>query len=161
MFDSWPPWAILIGYGLLVWWLLPTRVSPVQFYGGQNKGGVAPGLWLLVASSAISWLFAKSVANAASLGQAFGIWGGIGYACYYLSFAVAAAGIYFIRTRGGYSSRSPTFSRLATAATCAKLFLLTPSAFASSTRCGPTPRSPASTSVKRAAVVTGPPPPRS
>ena len=123
MFAHWPPWAILFGYGALVWWLLPTRVSPAQFYGGQNKGGVAPGLMLLVASSAISWLFAKSVANAASLGQAFGIWGGIGYACYYLSFAVAAVGIYFIRTRGGYSSLAH-FLTARYGGTCAKLFLL-------------------------------------
>ena len=122
MFASVAPWAVLLGYAALIWWLMPTRVSPGQFYGGESDGGKAPGVFLLVASAAISWLFAKSIANAASLGAAFGIWGGIGYALYYLSFAVAAVGIYFIRVRGGYSSLSH-FLTARYGSLCAKLFL--------------------------------------
>ena len=117
------PWAVLLGYAALIWWLMPARVTPAQFYGGESDDGIAPGTFLLVASAAISWLFAKSIANAASLGAVFGIWGGIGYALYYLSFAVAAFGIYLIRTRGGYTSLSH-FLTARYSPLCAKLFLI-------------------------------------
>ena len=117
------PWAVLLGYAALIRWLMPVRVSPSQFYGGQSDSGNAPGVFLLVASATISWLFAKSIANAAALGAAFGIAGGIGYSLYYLSFAVAALGIYFIRTRGGYTSLSH-FLTARYSPTCAKLFLI-------------------------------------
>ena len=123
MFASVAPWAVLLGYAVLIWWLMPARVSPAQFYGGENDDGIAPGVFLLVASATISWLFAKSIANAAALGAAFGVWGGIGYALYYLSFAVAALGIYFIRTRGGYTSLSH-FLTSRYSPLCAKLFLI-------------------------------------
>lgn len=52
----------------------------------------------------ISWLFAKSLTNAADLGLAFGLVGGVAYAAYYLSFAVAGWVIYRMRTRGGFTS---------------------------------------------------------
>lgn len=58
----------------------------------------------MVFSAATSWIFAKSISNAANLGQAFGITGGIGYATYYLSFVVAVVAIYFIRVKGGFGS---------------------------------------------------------
>ena len=117
------PWAVLLGYATLIWWLSPTRVSPRQFYGGESDDGIPPSTVLLVASAAISWLFAKSIANAAALGAAFGIWGGIGYSLYYLSFAVAAVGIYSIRTRGGYTSLAH-FLTARYSPLCARLFLL-------------------------------------
>src|SRR5690606_29906573 len=94
------PWVVLLGYGVLVCGLAPKCVSAAQFFGGSSERGTPPGLWLLGASAAISWIFAKSIANAAALAQEFGIWGGVGYAIYYLSFFVAAAAIYLIRTRG-------------------------------------------------------------
>ena len=53
-------------------------------------------MWLLIFSVAITWVFAKSIANAADLAKAFGPIGGVGYATYYLSFFVAAGAIYFI-----------------------------------------------------------------
>jgi SSS family solute:Na+ symporter len=97
-------WALLAGYGFFVYRVVrqttPQKVSAPGFFEGQSQSGQAPGLWLLVASAAISWIFAKSIDNAASLGNAFGIWGGIGYALYYLSFVTAAIALYFIRTRG-------------------------------------------------------------
>ncbi len=61
---------------------------------------------MLVASAAVTWIFAKSIANAASLADAFGVIGGIGYGFYYFSFLVAGVAIYFIRTRGGHTSLS-------------------------------------------------------
>jgi len=101
---DWLPWVTLLVYGVLIWRLMPAGVTPIQFFRGSGRGGVEPGFWLLVASAAITWLFAKSIANAASLGQAFGLVGGIGYGLYYLSFIVAAVGIWFIRVRGGHGS---------------------------------------------------------
>ena len=49
-------------------------------------------------------MFAKSITNAANLGLAFGLVGGVAYAAYYLSFAVAGVVIYQLRTKGGYTS---------------------------------------------------------
>ncbi|MBI4183450.1 MAG: Na+/proline symporter [Proteobacteria bacterium] len=100
------PWAVLVGYGLLVWAMSPRRASPVQFFAGRSEAGAEPGLWLLVFSAAITWIFAKSIANAADLGKAFGLVGGVGYGVYYLSFLVAGLAIYLIRARGGHASLS-------------------------------------------------------
>ncbi len=93
------PWAVLAGYCLLVWRFSPRSVTAKQFFGGQSAAGKAPGLWLLVFSAAITWVFAKSIANAADLANAFGPIGGVGYATYYLSFFVAAGAIYPIFPR--------------------------------------------------------------
>ena len=46
-------------------------------------------------SAAITWIFAKSIANASDLSFAFGVTGGIGYTIYYLSFVIAGVAIYF------------------------------------------------------------------
>ncbi|MEL6605528.1 MAG: Na+/proline symporter [Cyanobacteria bacterium J06614_10] len=120
-------WALLAGYGFLIFGLVrtttPDKVSAIEFFEGQSKRGQSPGLWLLVSSAAISWIFAKSIDNAASLGNAFGITGGIGYAIYYLSFVTAAIALYYIRTVGGHSS-IPAFLVSKYGKVCARLFLL-------------------------------------
>ncbi|MHA1569448.1 MAG: Na+/proline symporter, partial [Alphaproteobacteria bacterium] len=117
------PWAVLLGYCVLVWLLSPRRTSPQQFFSGQSDQGAAPGLWLLVFSAAITWVFAKSISNAANLGAAFGWIGGLGYATYYLSFLVAAIAIFLIRTRGGFASLAE-FLVSKYGALCARLFLI-------------------------------------
>lgn len=117
------PWAVLFGYCLIVLRMTPQSVSPAQFFGGADAKGTAPGLWLLVASAAITWIFAKSIANAADLAGAFGIIGGIGYALYYLSFVVAGVAIYLIRVKGGYGSLAEFLAGKYGAA-CARLFLI-------------------------------------
>jgi hypothetical protein len=76
-----------------------------------------------VASAAISWIFAKSISNAANLTQAFGITGGLGYTFYYLSFATAGITIYLLRTRSGYPSLSE-FLADKYSPLCARLFLI-------------------------------------
>ena len=116
-------WAVLAGYGALILWMMPGRVSPTQFFGGRSDAGDDPGFWLLVASAAITWIFAKSLTNAANLAGAFGIAGGIGYAGYYVSFVVAGIAIYFLRTRGGHTSLAG-FLTAKYGALCAKLFLI-------------------------------------
>lgn len=116
------PWLVLAGYGLIVWRMTPRRVGAAQFFSGRAEGGGEPGLWLLVASAAITWIFAKSIANAAGLAHAFGPWGGIGYAVYYLSFVVVGVTVYFIRTRWNYASLAE-FLTAKYGLFCAKLFL--------------------------------------
>ncbi len=120
-------WALLFGYGFLIYRVVqmttPERVSAAAFFQGESSRGRAPSLWLLVASSAITWIFAKSIDNAASLANSFGLAGGIGYAFYYLSFVTAAIAIYYIRVRGGYKSL-PEFLVSKYGSLCAKLFLI-------------------------------------
>jgi len=117
------PWFVLGTYCLIVLRMTPVRVTPVQFFTGRAETGSEPGLWLLVASAAITWIFAKSIANAANLAGAFGIAGGIGYAIYYLSFLVAGVAIYLIRVRGGYGSLAQ-FLTSKYGPLCARLFLI-------------------------------------
>ena len=117
------PWLGLLGYCALILRMTPRKVTPAQFFAGGSETGGEPGLWLLVASAAITWIFAKSISNAADLANAFGIAGGIGYAFYYLSFMVAGVTIYLLRTRGGYTSLSD-FLVSKYGALCAKLFLI-------------------------------------
>ena len=117
------PWVVLLGYCAIVTLFSPKRVSAPQFFGGGAENGAPPGLWLLAFSAAITWVFAKSIANAAGLSKAFGILGGIGYATYYFSFAVVAVVIYLLRTRGGYTSL-PGFLVAKYGPVCARLFLI-------------------------------------
>ncbi len=103
---SWAPWLILIGYIIVTLTMVPWKVSTQQFFGGNNKSGAAPGMFLLVTSAVITWIFGKSIANAAHLANTYGITGGIGYALYYLSFITAGVTLYFIRKRDGFTSIS-------------------------------------------------------
>ncbi|MEL0107643.1 MAG: hypothetical protein VW802_11940 [Rhodospirillaceae bacterium] len=122
MTSSMLPWLVMLGYGLLVWWMAPRSTTTAGFFDGGSDAGRAPGLWLLIASAAISWIFAKSIANSAGLAYAFGITGSIGYAIYYLSFLTAGIAIYMIRTRAGDDSL-PAFLVRKYGALCAKLFI--------------------------------------
>jgi len=117
------PWAVLVVYCAIVWMFSPRLVSAAQFFRGGGFRDGAPALWVLVFSAAITWVFAKSIANAASLGFAFGWIGGVGYAAYYLSFLVAGLTIYFLRTRGGYQSLA-SFLIDRYGPLCARLFLI-------------------------------------
>lgn len=120
-------WVLLGLYGFLIYYLVrkttPVKVSASEFFEGQSQQGRSPGLWLLVSSAAISWIFAKSIDNAATLGNSFGIMGGVGYSIYYLSFVTAAIALYYLRTRGGYRS-IPEFLVTKYGKVCARLFLL-------------------------------------
>lgn len=120
-------WALLLGYGFFIYRVVqvttPNQVSASEFFQGESAQGKAPGLWLLAASAAITWVFAKSIDNAASLGGSLGIAGGVGYTLYYLSFGTAAIALYFLRVRGGYHSVSE-FLVSKYGGFCAKLFLV-------------------------------------
>ena len=122
--ESAAPWIVLAAYCLVTWWVTPRKVEAGQFFDGRSNTGASPGIWLVAMSAAITWIFAKSIANASDLSFAFGVTGGIGYTIYYLSFVVAGVTIYFLRTRGGYRSL-PHMLIEKYGNICAKLFLIT------------------------------------
>ena len=117
------PWLVLLAFCALTWWVTPRRVAAAQFFDGRQDDGQAPGVWMVAMSAAVTWVFAKSIANASDLAYGYGVAGGLGYTVYYLSFVVAGFAIYLLRTRGGYRSL-PHFlvSRYGVAA--AKVFML-------------------------------------
>lgn len=81
------------------------RVRTVSgFFHGVDDQGAAPGLWTLVLSQVTTWIFARSLLNAALLGYAFGIAGALGYTAYYLSFLTGGVIVDRIRFRRGHSS---------------------------------------------------------
>ena len=66
--------------------LLPKICTERAFYSGLSPNGEAPSLFTLTFSQVTTWIFARSLMNAAILGYYYGIWGTIAYAAYYLSF---------------------------------------------------------------------------
>ena len=77
----------------------PRRATVEGFFGGATASGQAPGLWTLVLSQVTTWIFARSLMNAAILGYFYGIWGVLAYAAYYGSFLTG--GIVVDRMRAG------------------------------------------------------------
>ena len=66
--------------------ILAPRVRTADgFFRGLSDTGAAPGLLTLVLSQVTTWIFARSLLNAAILGYHFGIAGPLAYAAYYLS----------------------------------------------------------------------------
>ena len=60
------------------------------------------GFWTLMPSAFITWIFAKSINNAAVWGGMFGVVGGLAYAGWYTSFFSASLVGYYLRTRHGF-----------------------------------------------------------
>ena len=81
----------------------PRRASVEGFFGGQGVQGGAPGLWVLVLSQVTTWIFARSLMNAAILGYYYGIAGTLAYAAYYGSFLTGGFIVARIRADGGKS----------------------------------------------------------
>ena len=96
-------WILIIASGLLFFFLSPLAKTTDQFYKAINNSKAPSGM-VLTGSLIISWIMAKSITNAANLGLEFGIVGGLAYAGYYLSFAVAGILLYQLRTKGNYNS---------------------------------------------------------
>jgi Na+/proline symporter len=92
-------WIVLIGFSLVLIIMTPFVKTKESFYKGASKKLEKPGVLMLTFSLVISWIFAKSVTNAANLGLSFGIIGGLAYATYYFSFLVAGIVIYNLRTK--------------------------------------------------------------
>lgn len=68
----------------------PRRATIEGFFGGAGQNGSAPGLWTLVLSQVTTWIFARSLMNAAILGYFYGIAGVLAYTAYYGSFLTGA-----------------------------------------------------------------------
>lgn len=81
----------------------PRRVSVAGFFGGQTDTGAAPGLWVLVLSQVTTWIFARSLMNAAILGYYYGIAGVLAYAAYYISFLTGGFVVSRLRANGAHS----------------------------------------------------------
>lgn len=96
-------WGLIIASSLLLFLLSPFAKNTNQFFKAEHKKK-APNTFMLMGSLVISWIFAKSITNAANLGLDYGIVGGVAYAAYYLSFTVAGIVIYKMRTQGRYTS---------------------------------------------------------
>ena len=94
-------WGFLFLYGMVMYLISPKTRTEGGFFRGLDEQGRAASRWSLTASIFISWIFAKSVTNAANLGAAYGIVGGLAYATYWLSIPVAGLVIYHLRTRAG------------------------------------------------------------
>jgi len=96
-------WGLIITSSLVLFFLSPLAKNTNQFFKAVQKKK-SPNMFMLTGSLIISWIFAKSITNAANLGLDYGIVGGIAYAGYYLSFAVAGIIIYKMRLHGNYES---------------------------------------------------------
>ncbi|WP_291870642.1 sodium:solute symporter [Maribacter sp.] len=96
-------WGLVIISSLLLFLLSPLAKNTNQFFKAVQRKKT-PNTFMLMGSLIISWIFAKSITNAANLGLAFGLVGGVAYAAYYVSFAVAGIVIYKMRTKGNYTS---------------------------------------------------------
>lgn len=96
-------WGLIIASSLMLFLLSPFAKTKDQFFKATKKLK-KPNTLVLTGSLIISWIFAKSITNAANLGLSFGIVGGVAYAGYYLSFAVAGILLYQLRVKGGFNS---------------------------------------------------------
>lgn len=96
--------AIVLIVALLSVLLSPKARTVGGFFQGQSADGQAPGLITLIFSQVTTWIFARSLMNAAILGFYYGIWGTLAYAAYYLSFFTGGKIIDHLRFERGYSS---------------------------------------------------------
>ena len=94
-------WGFLVVFGIVMYVVAPRSGDDGGFFRGSDAHGRAPSEWALTMSIFISWIFAKSVTNAANLGATYGIVGGLAYATYWLSIPIAGLVIHRLRTREG------------------------------------------------------------
>ncbi len=96
-------WGLVIASSSLLFIFSPWAKNTNQFFKAVQKKK-APNTFMLMGSLVISWIFAKSITNAANLGLDYGIVGGVAYAGYYFSFIIAGIVIYKMRTQSTYTS---------------------------------------------------------
>ncbi len=97
--------AVITGLVALGSLVLSPRVGTVgSFYQGHDETGKSPSVLALTFSQVTTWIFARSIMNAAILGYFYGIGGALAYAAYYLSFLTGAWIISSLRFRHGFSS---------------------------------------------------------
>lgn len=81
----------------------PRKATVEGFFNGASISGDRPGLWMLVLSQVTTWIFARSLMNAAILGYFYGAAGTLAYATYYVSFLTGGFIVGRIRAAGGQS----------------------------------------------------------
>ena len=101
---DYPLIAIVLFVALASIFLSPKARSASGFFQGHSPDGQAPGLITLIFSQVTTWIFARSLLNAAILGFYYGIWGTLAYAAYYLSFFTGGKIIDHLRFEQGYKS---------------------------------------------------------
>jgi len=84
--------------------LSPATKSESSFFQGTSVSGYQPSLITLIFSQVTTWIFARSLMNAAILGFYYGLWGTLAYAAYYLSFITGAAIIDSLRFTHGFNN---------------------------------------------------------
>ena len=70
-------WALVLASSVTLFFVSPLARTVPEFFRGARKER-SPNTLLLTSSLVISWLFAKSITNAADLGNSFGLVGGRG-----------------------------------------------------------------------------------
>jgi len=84
--------------------LAPKAESAGAFFQGMSATGRQPGLLALTFSQVTTWIFARSLMNAAILGFYYGIWGTLAYAFYYFSFLTGGKIVDSLRFEHGFNS---------------------------------------------------------
>ena len=84
--------------------LAPRAESAGAFFQGISATGQQPGLLTLTFSQVTTWIFARSLMNAAILGFYYGIWGTLAYAFYYFSFLTGGRIVDSLRFEHGFNS---------------------------------------------------------
>jgi Na+/proline symporter len=96
--------AVVVGLALLSLSLARGTSHEPGFFRGQDGQGRSPTLLTLVFSQVTTWIFARSLMNAAILGFYYGIWGTLAYTAYYLSFLTGGRIVDHLRFVQGYTS---------------------------------------------------------
>jgi len=101
-------------FPLYAWLLLcisPITYDPYSFFSGSltRRSRDSYSILFLASSTFVSWIFAKSVYNASTLGYSYGVLGGFGYACYYTAFFSVGFIGYKLREQG-YDSLAEAIS---------------------------------------------------
>jgi len=84
--------------------LSPKAQTEGAFFKGLSATGEQPGLLTLTFSQVTTWIFARSLLNAAILGFYYGIWGTLAYAFYYFSFITGGRIVDSLRFEHGFDS---------------------------------------------------------
>ncbi|MGJ3260614.1 MAG: hypothetical protein ACFE0S_13525 [Rhodospirillales bacterium] len=96
--------AAVVAVAAITLLVAPRTITVDGFFRGVTHDGRAPGVLTLVLSQVTTWIFARSLMNAAILGYYYGVAGTIAYAAYYGSFLTGAVIIDRIRFRHGFAS---------------------------------------------------------
>jgi Na+/proline symporter len=93
----------VLGISLISILLSPRTVSLDSFMRGTSNSGHPPTTLMLTLSQTTTWIFARSLMNAAILGYFYGLAGALAYTCYYLSFLTGLYVVEQLRQQGARS----------------------------------------------------------